>query len=320
MVLDSFFQDIKRIMQPAGNQEWFETQLAEIERHIEEDKNLPFFVHDIRENGFLVKVFGLYAYVSFRYMPWKYTSAEQWHAVFQAIKGKVFFGKIFKLAKDPLSIQINAEIPQFRKFEIFENEEYKGIVVKKLKYGLFVDLGAHFEWKSGSLVGILHKSQFDTIEAFDAIELGQEIEIVYNGQDPRGNHLLGFDIEQTNWTPDDVEKLAGKIVTARFMHNENEIFEFLVEDKYPAIMHVNKYLYPGFHQQVRRTAQQLKPKQEINAEVLGIDLNDRLVVLKWLPNSLNIDTETTELNTVVSSKLLDKLLVSNTEPKDYTDF
>ena len=75
--------------------------------------NIPFKIIDIRDKGFIVKVGGLRGYISFNHMPWTYNNNVAWNAVFPYLKGKLFFSKIYQIQKEPISIILNGEIPQF---------------------------------------------------------------------------------------------------------------------------------------------------------------------------------------------------------------
>ena len=43
----------------------------------------------------------------------------------------------------------------------------KGVIINKTNYGIFVDIGYNFNWWCGSLVGMLHKSNFENEELFE---------------------------------------------------------------------------------------------------------------------------------------------------------
>ncbi len=163
----------------ADKKEYLKKLVGNLERHKDEDVNLAFKICDIREKGFLVKVAGLFGYISFNHMPWKYGTPEAWQAVFPLISGKVFFCKIYQINKDPVSILINGEIPQFRKPELIENEVYTGVVIHKATYGAFIDIGYTFRWECGSIVGLLHKSNFENLDSFNKTSVGQVIETTF---------------------------------------------------------------------------------------------------------------------------------------------
>ncbi len=143
-----------------GNKEYLIKLVKNLERLKTENKSIPFTIIGVREKGFIVKVGGLYAYLSFNYMPWKYSTFEPWKVVSKYLIGIRFYCKIYRIDKDPLFILINAKNHIFRNIKLTENSKYTGVVIRKAKYGLFVDIGYHFGWKYGSFVGLIHKSKF----------------------------------------------------------------------------------------------------------------------------------------------------------------
>ena len=103
-----------------------------------------------------------------------------------------------------LVILINAAIPQFKKPQLDEGRKYQGIVIQKAKYGLFVDIGFHFNWKFGSLPGLIHITNLEKRNlSIEDIELGQEIETTYYGKDEKGKLILD--------NPDHAEWFKGKL-------------------------------------------------------------------------------------------------------------
>jgi hypothetical protein len=76
--------------------------ITNIEFLEESKKNVPFRIIEVKEKGFLVKVGGLFAYVSFHHMPWRYTSNENWKAVSKFLIGKSFFCNIYQVKRNPL--------------------------------------------------------------------------------------------------------------------------------------------------------------------------------------------------------------------------
>jgi len=66
-------------------------------------------------------------------MPWKYENIKTWKAIYPAIKGKIFFGRVHQFCKAPISLILNGEIPQFKIPELNKNEKYKGIIINIYK-------------------------------------------------------------------------------------------------------------------------------------------------------------------------------------------
>jgi hypothetical protein len=178
--MNNKYSDIN-IKSTTENKDFLNVLVAQLEDLIEQDNNLPFHIKQLKDNGFLIKVRGLLAFVSFDYMPWRYKNKENWKATFKSIKGKQFYGKVYQLQKDPLFILFNANIPQFKPVYLTEGEKYNGIIIEKTKKFLIIDFGDHFHWKSGSIIGKIHKFQFQLNEEFDNFQLGDTIQGFYYG-------------------------------------------------------------------------------------------------------------------------------------------
>ena len=98
---------------------------------------MPFKIIEPKENGFVIKVGGLFGFIYYNHMPWKYNSTYFWHNVAEYLVGKVFSCKIRKLKEAPTSIIITAREQAFRKPELNEPNQYRAIVYRKANYGFF---------------------------------------------------------------------------------------------------------------------------------------------------------------------------------------
>jgi hypothetical protein len=88
-------------------------------------------------------------------------------------------------------IIVDGNIPQFDELTLNVDEDYTGIVVKKISNYVYVDIGYQFNWDYGSFTGLLHCSAFDDMEQFLKCKVGQEIEVKYLGSNKIGQLLLG---------------------------------------------------------------------------------------------------------------------------------
>ncbi|TSA32815.1 MAG: hypothetical protein D4R64_15355 [Porphyromonadaceae bacterium] len=252
-----------------------------LEKQKTEDVNLAFKICDIREKGFIAKVEGLYGFISFNHMPWKYPTTEAWQAVFPFIMGKVFFCKIYKLNKDPLCLQINGEIPQFRKPDLIENEVYPGVVINKATYGVFIDIGYTFRWECGSIVGLLHKSNFENLESFNKTAVGQVIETTFWRVNEKNQLVFGNRSDLREWQTGEIFNLIGETVEVKIRKIKGTGFICLAEGQFQAYMPVTRFLYPLNLLQIKKAISFLEVEEIIHCEVTGIDKGKKLVFLKW---------------------------------------
>ena len=134
-----------------------------------------------KEKGFIVKVGGLFAFVSFNHLGWTYPTDQFWKNASHSLVGSFFRGKIYKVSENPISITINAKGQTFEKPDFEQDAAYRGVILHKSKYGVFVDLGLHFNWKFGSLMGLIRKSTLTNRSDYDSWYPGEEITARFQG-------------------------------------------------------------------------------------------------------------------------------------------
>ncbi|MCF8235050.1 MAG: hypothetical protein K9H15_12055 [Bacteroidales bacterium] len=252
----------------------FEKQNIEQERH-------PFKITDIREKGFIVKIYGLFGYISFNHMPWKYISVESWKTVFPYLKGKILFGKTFKFEKEPLSIILDGDIPQFKKTELSENMKYTGIIINKTNYGIFVDIGYNFKWECGSIVGLLHKSNFENEDLFKKSNPGETIDLVFWGYNENEQPIFGQKSELKEWFTGEIEMLIDEILPVKVIKSDNGVISYQVEDKYDAILQVTQILYPDNRTQIKSAIRKLQHGDIIHCKIIKVNRIKRTLHLIW---------------------------------------
>jgi ribosomal protein S1 len=266
----------------SDNKNYLSILVDNLENLIEKDENLPFRITDIKTNGFQVKIAGLYGYISFQFMPWKYSKPSFWRAVFPTLINKVFFCKVYQFSKDPLSIILNSEIPQFKKVRLIENESYKGIVISKVSFGVFVDIGVHFHWQCGSLFGLLHKSNFDSSERFNTVKTGDEIEVFFWGVNKSEEVQFGCKSELLEWLNGSIDDLTGEVLPVRIVKKaEDEKMEFIVAEKYSGTLPVTRTIYDNNRKRMNNAISFFNNGDVIHCEVLKANKLNRTLQLKW---------------------------------------
>jgi hypothetical protein len=191
--LNKFIDKVKNIFKPTDKKEWLSNLIDDAEMHMNNNNSLPFKIMELKNIGFSVKVNGLFAFISFYHMPWKYSNVNSWIAIAPYLTNKIFYCKIYAIGREPLKIVINGEVAQFKKVNLVWGGMYKGLVIGILEYGLLIDIGYHFEWHCGSVVGLIHSSQFGNGKKPEDYEAGQEITVIYVKPHENNHHL--FNIE-----------------------------------------------------------------------------------------------------------------------------
>ncbi len=278
--LNSLLHIIFRLLKLSDKKAYLSQRVANFEKQIIEHENHPFKIVDIREKGFIVKTYGLFGYVSFYHMPWKYKSVDSWRTVFPYIKGKVLFGKVYKFEKKPLLIILDGEIQQFKKPELFENTKYKGVIINKTNFGVFVDIGYHYNWRFGSLSGLLHRLNFENEKLFEKSNTGELIELEFWGYAENKQLIFGQRPELKEWFTGEIEKQIGAVLPVNVVKDNGET-RYLVENKYNASLPVTKTQYPNNLTQIKRAVRKLIDGDIIHCEIIKVNRTKRSFQILW---------------------------------------
>ncbi len=263
--------------------DWKSERLHELEIHRLHLDTLPFKIVEVKEYGFLAKVKGIYAYISFHHMPWKYVNRDAWNHVAPTLIGKIFYSKVIKVDMERISIHLDADLPQFKQAELSIGELYRGVIINKKKYGLFIDIGYHFNWRYGSIVGLMHKSQLDVLVNFDDMEAGSTTVVIYLGENEEGKVSLTQNETDVDWALGIPQQMVGQNVWVEVGSNEvPPDRRFIVLGKYRGKIIINRILYPTGSKKMGRAKKALPEGEIITCEVLGFDEKRRVLELKWL--------------------------------------
>ena len=297
---------IKAIFNRRDNKDWLKKLVEEAEKHRYNFDSLPFKIIEQKEAGFVVKVNGLFAFISFYHMPWKYPDAGYWRAVSPYLINRVFFCKIYEIKKDPLSIIINGEIPQFKSVKLDIGQEYSGLVVKISKYGVFIDAGFHFGWRCGSFLGLMHRSQIGDRKLEDFNE-GDEIKVIYQGLNDMGKLLFSNDRERMGWKIGVPAELVGQTTWARVVRKtSNNAVDLLIKGIYKEPLTIDKSYPPKYKKQLKKLKNELKDGQIINCEILEVDEKHKKIKIRWLAE---IDTDI-EIDNSLANNLDDQAIAN----------
>ena len=270
----------KRIFGKPDKKKYLDKRVENLETQRLENVSLPFRIIDLKNTGFVVKVSGLYAFISFNHMPWKYSKIDYWTSIAPVLINKIFYCKIHSISKEPLlSIVVNGKIPQFKKTELLIGETYRGIIIEKVRSGIIIDIGYHFDWRCGSFVGFMHQSLFNSLQLFSDCSVGDEIEIMYQGLNEKEWLLFFQNHEIFDWINGIPQALLGQIVSAQVVREEdNKRTKLLVNGKY-----TGKIIYELENKQTNKMIKNnLKNGEIIHCEVIGFKETERILKLKWI--------------------------------------
>lgn len=150
-----------------------------IENIQKQGKTVSFKIIDVKQNGFSIKVAGLFGYVSFAHMPWEYNHLYKWRLISKFLINKKYYCKIHSIKNK--SIVVDAKYHKIEPAILANEIEYKGIVLKKLKFGLLVDIGYDFNWEHGAIIGLIYTKKSEKLSFVKNIELGDIITTCFDG-------------------------------------------------------------------------------------------------------------------------------------------
>lgn len=261
---------------------YLKTLLLPIREAFETQTPVTFRIEAARAKGFSVKVGGLYAYIPYSLFAWHYPEPETWQHVEPYLKGQRMAGMVTKLSDDPISITLSAKMHTFEKAPLVEGMSCSAIVLNIKKYGYFLELGRHFQWKYGSLVGLAHFSDLEGTDYNSAAwQPGAEVKVPFAGLNEKGQPLFGNADRLHLYHA--TQQLPGSILTAEVMPHDNNGFRmYRLMGQYPAQMPITKGHYPDIAKRVRKAAYALQPGDTLRCQVLGFNKRKDALLIKWL--------------------------------------
>lgn len=275
-------ENIEYYLDPKNEKDYLQDLLLNIKEAHTSQENLTFRIVEPKEKGFTVKVGGLFAFISFNHFGWSYPSIEFWKNASNSLVGSYFTGKIHNVEENSISIQIDAKEQIFNKPNLVKFSEYRGVIVQKPKYGIFVDLGLHFNWKFGSLLGLVHKSTLINQTDYENWNVGEQITTLFQGFNENEQLVLGDNRERGKWLNGEMDKLINTIQKVSVVINENGKSEFYVLGEHKATIPIKKEFYPNFRTTAKKYIYGLKNGEIIDCEIIKINKRKDGFVLKLL--------------------------------------
>ncbi|WP_026808550.1 S1 RNA-binding domain-containing protein [Arenibacter latericius] len=266
----------------SNDDDYLQRLLMNLKKAYANQERLTFRIVEAKAKGFTVKVGGLFAYVSFKQLSWSYPSLDYWHNVSNYLVGNYFRGTIYKFEENPISIHIDATQQTFEYPKLMEGARYRGVILQKTKYGVFVDIGVHFKWKFGSILGLIHKSTLVKESDYDHWREGKVIVVRFQGFNKDGHPQLRDNRDRGKWCNGETDQLIGTIQNVSVVIGKEGQPEFYVLGKHKAIIPVRREIYPNSISRLKEFVYNLKDGEEINCEVLGINKRKDSFILKLL--------------------------------------
>ncbi len=299
MILKQIILSIQRLFQRRNEDKWISSGLDQLEKHRESFDTVPFTLVELKKEGFQAKVNGLYAYIHFSHMPWKYPTADVWKAVAPSLIGKRFFGKIHQIERSTNYVLLNGEIAQFKTAALTREHDYQGLIVGKSRFGLSIDIGYHFGWKYGSIIGFLPQSKFAEYQQTRDFWLGQEITTMYLEPNLQGQPVFSNQREAREWETQRPQQLVGQIRWAKVIRDPViKTASFFIDGKFKTrLLFANQADAPRYQKPIQDALKALRHGQIIHCEIVGCDETNRTLLANWL---IEIDTQIIVDNSLIN--------------------
>ncbi len=275
----------------------------------ENSEKTLFSIKKIMPDGFIVVSNDFENYVLFKDMPWTYYNVEYWGVIAPFLYNKLFYGTIKSFTKNPFEFALTSIEDQFEKAELNYDIDYEGVIIKKDLTYLLVDLGYHFNWKCGSIIGILNKSSFLYSNFNPDFEVGNLIKIKYNGTFDNGQVKLIKDKDTVFWSNLDIKDFSGLVVDVRYYKNTLNYYEFWVKDRYKGMLAFEYGVYGEDLIEVLELRNNLRNNDVIKCLIISINPFIGYFSLKWLaPTKSYLFWQSDEVDKLVGTKVEAKLI------------
>lgn len=253
------------------NNNYLEGLYDNLELVKKEDKIISFRIKKSYSKGFLIKTYGLYGFISFKYMPWHYRKLSYWKIVSKYLKNVKFFGQIHEINFKTSTLILNAESHKFKPANLIKDVNYEGVILEKNENYLIIDIGYDFNWFHGSIIGLIKvKKKLNSINNF---KVGNIIQTSIFSLDNKNIFLKNDEISL------ELEKL--KIIREEINHKLNNKIE--IEEQSEKIHKIKKPLFISENKEIE-LKKLIGTEQNIEVKIISNNkktyhLNNQLVII-----------------------------------------
>lgn len=241
-------------------------------------ETLTFQIVEPKNNGFVIKISGLFAFIPFANFSWTYSSLEIWRNISETFIGAYFRGKVQTYDKERPSIFVDAKQQVLQVPNLGRGKYYKCVICNRKDYGAFIDLGVHFNWRYGSILGLVHKSSLHEPLDMEIWKDGDIIDVLFHGYDEKERLILGDVYSRPIPIQEKVAPIIGTIQLVNVKVDENGRYSFSVFDKFVVSIPIQKTIYPTTHRVIRSYLKDLKDGDLIYCELLKTNVKkDKLI-------------------------------------------
>jgi ribosomal protein S1 len=284
-LLKKIFQQNKQVEEPTviPNKDYLKGLVEKLKELKNNNKAIPFTIQEAKPKGFVIKIGGLFGFVSFTHMPWNYQNKCYWDIVAPYLIGQKFFGSIHSLIEaQPVRITVDGQKHNFQQNDMEIGAAYQCIVIQKTGYGLFLEAGYDFNWEYGSFIGLAHKSTFFDSAEYESIQLGDIVTTYFHGYNADKKPIFGENLKDLDFLTGKLDHYINTTVEVTVKKLPNKKNEYFVDNIYPATLSVTKIIYPDDREYIKEIVANFTDNEKIICEVTGISTRRKKIDLKLI--------------------------------------
>lgn len=280
-------EEIVVVVQEEKNRDYLVDLLEKVHAIKEQNLITAFYLTKVWKQSFQAKTNGLYATIPFRSMPWQYEKNQYWQHVAPFLYKKVFVCTIEEIEGEKNIIKINAQKNIFKTATLLEDKIYKGIIIEKHRNFILVEIGVHFDWNYGSMIGLMHKTSFWDKENFEKVQLGEIINTAFHGFREENKIMLGDVVPNRDWIKGKYDQHVGstQLVRVHIIGEKKAKFS-LFEEQHNGHIPATKLYYPKTKRQVKTHIENLQDGQILECIIVGTNVKMGCFTLRFTEDYL----------------------------------
>lgn len=235
------------------------------------------------ERGFRAKMGGLWVYIPYALMPWKYTKFETWKIVGQHMIGSEWLGNIESISyvKSLIAVQVHGN-SQIEKPRLIIQQKYRGVVLAKTEMYLLLDIGMHFKWEFGKMLVSLQRRSLLGTNVYNAAESGGILELRYWGLGAQ-NEPLFTDHTPEQWAMKQARYgWKGREITAKATRLDGKKPILTYDGKHRIILAKVKGWYGDSWKEFLAACKRISLNDQVRCRVMSIARNGEHIQAMWL--------------------------------------
>lgn len=290
--------------------------LLELFRHLEErkeqDRPVSIEWRALKKKGVGIKTGGVNAYVPLNYMPWIYPIAKWWEYVLPRMDNRRWRGKVIAVDYSRPFVAVDARQSPAELSHLIKGQKYAGIVLRKTKYSLTLEMGMHFHWKCGSVIQEMSYLDLEDPASILAINPGEVLRPRYLGTTDENEWILSEHHRSLEERDLEWKEIFEKEVEITVKKDPNGLRTYLVKNRIPVSLLAQKNIYGPNRDKFKAHLKNLQNGDTLKGRMLNQKLGESKLKA-YLPE---FQANMTRYRNPPTDPLLDRFLTIGERIKD----